>query len=99
MDIQFEWSETRNRDNIEKHHVSFKQATKAFFDPYRLIVKDTKHSRRRNKSNEDRYYCYGFDGQGILTVRYTKKNHKTRIFGAGYWETGAIIYEAANRNR
>jgi uncharacterized DUF497 family protein len=96
--MEFEWNETKNQDNIEKHHVSFEQAKKAFDDPSRVIYKDKKHSRRRNKSKEDRFHCIGFDGAGILTVRFTRRNHKIRIFGAGYWEDGEIIYEEANRN-
>jgi uncharacterized DUF497 family protein len=94
--MQFAWDPAKERDNIEKHHVSFTQAMKAFEDPLRLTVKDTKHSRRRNRYHEDRYYCIGYDGDGILTVRYTRRNQVTIVFGAGYWERGVILYEQRN---
>jgi uncharacterized DUF497 family protein len=97
--MEFEWDEAKNRENIDKHHVSFEHARKAFDDPLRLVYKDTKHSRRRNRMQEDRFHCIGFDGIGILTVRFTRRDGKTRIFGAGYWERGEASYEEKNRNR
>jgi hypothetical protein len=32
----------------------------------------------------------------IMTVRFTWRNQKIRIFGAGYWRKGKAIYEKAN---
>ena len=47
----FEWDEEKDRENQEKHKVSFIEAQQAFFDPHRVIVEDMTHS-----SEEDRYY-------------------------------------------
>ena len=33
---------------------------------------------------------------GIMTVRFTWRNGKVRIFGPGYWRKGKAIYEEAN---
>lgn len=85
----FEWDFVKDVINQEKHGVSFAEATKAFEDPYRLIVKDKKHS----SSREHRYFCIGKVAQGILTVRFTKRDGKIRIFGAGFWRDGRERYE------
>jgi len=86
--MTFEWDEDKNLENIEKHNVSFEMAQEAFFDNNRIIVKDKKHSQK-----EERFFCIGNDGNGILTVRFTIRNRKIRIFGAGYWREGRDKYE------
>ncbi|MDR0909137.1 MAG: BrnT family toxin [Spirochaetaceae bacterium] len=92
----FDWNAAKEKDNIEKHHVNFTQAQKAFDDPLHFTRKDTRHSGRRNRYNEDRFFCYGCDEYGVLTVRYTRRNHITWIFGAGYWNEGEELYAAKN---
>jgi len=89
---RFEWNDEKNRDNQEKHGVAFELAQYAFADPKRVIAEDEKHSRE-----EQRYYCFGKVGEGILTVRFTYRNNVIRIFGAGYWRQGRRIYEAQNK--
>jgi uncharacterized DUF497 family protein len=86
--MTFEWDEDKNQKNIEKHGVSFEEAQEAFYDKKRIIIKDGKHSR-----NEERFFCIGYDGKGILTVRFTMRNGNIRIFGAGYWREGRYRYE------
>ena len=34
--------------------------------------------------------------EGIVTVRFTVRNNKIRIIGAGYWRKGKKIYEKEN---
>jgi uncharacterized DUF497 family protein len=92
-DGDYEWDEAKKIYNIEHGGTTFKQAEKAFDDLSCIIIKDTKHSHRKH---EDRYFCLGYDGHGILTVRFTRRNHKTRIFGAGYWRKEKEIYEERN---
>ena len=89
---QFEWNEKKNRANINKHGVSFTQAQYTFLDPSRIIAQDLSHSQ-----DELRYYCFGQVGGGIITVRFTYRNKKIRIIGAGYWRKGRKIYEQENR--
>jgi uncharacterized DUF497 family protein len=91
MVMTFEWDERKNQTNVQKHNVSFEVAQEAFFDRNRIIIKDEKHSRR-----EERYFCIGNDGNGIVTVRFTKRSENIRIFGAGYWREGRDRYEQKN---
>ncbi|MDR2759739.1 MAG: BrnT family toxin [Spirochaetaceae bacterium] len=56
-----------------------------------MIIKDKKHSK-----TEDRYFCIGNNGKGIVTVRFTMRNGNIRIFGAGYWREGREKYEQKN---
>jgi uncharacterized DUF497 family protein len=79
----FEWDETKNLENQEKHAVSFEEAQFAFLDGNRVIAEDLDHSRE-----EARYYCFGKDQDnlGVLTVRFTYRSGAIRIFGAGLLE-------------
>jgi len=90
--VNFEWDDTKDKENKEKHGVSFAMAQYAFADHSRIILKDFAHS-----IDEDRYYCIGKVDDGILTVRFTYRNRKIRIFGAGYWRKGKKIYERENK--
>ena len=89
----FEWDEHKDQLNQEKHGVSFYEAQHAFFDKQRIIAEDTNHSE-----TEKRFYCFGFNDthSKILTVRFTYRLNKIRIFGAGYWRKGRKIYEQRN---
>jgi len=89
---QFEWNENKNAENLAKHHVSFQDAQFAFADPHRVIAKDSEHS-----ATEERFFCFGKVGGGILTVRFTYRRKVIRLIGAGYWRKGKAIYEKENR--
>ena len=88
----FEWDEAKDRVNRVKHGVSFVQAREAFFDPRRVIAEDLDHG-----GAEQRYFCFGRVGEGIMTVRFTWRIGCIRIFGAGYWRKGKKIYEQQSR--
>ncbi len=90
--VKFDWNERKNQQNQDKHEVSFYEAQYAFADPDRIILEDLSHSQL-----EKRYYCIGKVGGGILTVRFTYRENKIRIFGAGYWRKGKLIYEQENK--
>ena len=62
----FEWNPEKDRENQERHGVSFDLAQYAFADPERVIAQDTTHSQ-----DEVRFFCFGRVGDGILTVRFT----------------------------
>jgi len=87
---EFEWDPKKNTANMVKHGVSFFEAQQAFLDPHRIIAQDLEHSK-----NEIRYYCFGKVEGMVLTVRFTYRNQRIRIFGAGYWRQGRKIYEKA----
>jgi uncharacterized protein len=84
----FEWDSQKNEENKHKHGVSFEFAQYAFNDPKRVITLDHKHSTKKEK----RYFCFGILNGEIITVRFTCRNGIIRIFGAGYWREGRIIY-------
>lgn len=85
---RFEWDQAKDRENQEKHGVSFAKAQLAFVDPFRVIAEDLSHS-----AVEKRYYCFGLVEGGVLTVRFTYRRHVIRIIGAGYWRKGRQLYE------
>lgn len=87
----FEWDEAKDRANRIKHGVGFDLAQRAFLDSRRVIAEDLDHSH-----DEPRYFCFGRVGGGIMTVRFTRRNDRIRIFGAGYWRKGKAIYEKIN---
>ena len=90
--MNFEWDDNKNTANQEKHGVSFGLAQLAFLDSNRIILEDLNHSE-----DERRFYCLGKVLDGILTVRFTYRSNKIRIFGAGYWRKGKAIYEKENK--
>lgn len=84
----FIWDFEKESDNIHKHGIDFIMAAKAFKDPKRKIYTDSKHSKK-----EERFFCIGKVEGKILTVRFTYRGAKIRIFGAGYWRKGGRYYE------
>jgi uncharacterized DUF497 family protein len=87
----FEWDAAKDRANRSKHGIGFEFAQRAFLDPRRVIAEDLEHS-----AIEQRYFCFGQVEGAVVTVRFTWRNQKVRIFGAGYWRKGKTIYEEAN---
>lgn len=87
----FEWDEDKNQTNQEKHGVSFETAQDAFDDPARIIIRDLAHEKY-----EKRFFCLGLVGNAVLTVRFSYRRKKIRIFGAGYWRQGRKRYEQEN---
>ena len=70
---------------------TFIAAQAAFFDRRRVIAEDLEHG-----GAERRYFCFGRVGNGVLTVRFTYRAGRIRIFGAGFWRKGKKIYEQQN---
>jgi len=89
---KFEWDIEKDALNQAKHGIAFAVAQYAFADPLRIIAKDESHSQ-----TEERFYCFGAVGDGILTVRFTYRAAVIRIIGAGYWRKGKAIYERENK--
>lgn len=76
--VRFELDDEKDRENQQKHHVSFAEAQHAFLDPRRIIADDIAHS-----AQEDRLYCIGHVGDGMMTVRFTYRGNVISIYGAG----------------
>lgn len=92
MAATFEWDALKNEQNREKHGVSFFDAQYAFADPQRVIIEDLSHSK-----NEERFFCLGKVKGGVMTVRFTERQGRIRIIGAGYWRKGRNIYDQENQ--
>jgi len=88
----YEWDPAKEKQNIEKHDVSFEEAKLVFHDKSRLIFEDEEHSQE-----EMRWFCLGKVGDEVMTVRFTMRGKKIRIIGAAYWRKGRKIYENENR--
>ena len=88
---RFEWDTEKEAENVRKHGVSFVVAQRAFLDPRRVLARDLQHS-----VSEERYFCMGRVGDGILTVRFTFRAGIIRIIGAGFWRKGREAYEEKN---
>jgi uncharacterized DUF497 family protein len=84
----FIWDDKKELENIGKHGVDFITAIEVFKDKERKIYTDSRHSRE-----EERLFCIGKARGKILTVRFTYRGGKIRIFGAGYWRKGKEYYE------
>jgi uncharacterized DUF497 family protein len=88
LPASFDWDPAKDAANQRKHGVAFAEAQLAFLDPRRVIARDVIHS-----ITEERHYCIGRVGDGILTVRFTCRGGVIRIIGAGYWRKGRELYE------
>ena len=89
---RFEWDAAKDFANQRKHHVAFALDQFAFADPQRVIAKDMHHSEQ-----EQRFYCFGWVDERVLTVRFTYREGLIRIIGAGFWRKGKTIYEEENK--
>jgi uncharacterized DUF497 family protein len=78
MALNFEWDENKARSNIQKHGISFAEATTVFDDPYYLTFDDPLHS-----VEELRFLSIGYSiKQRLLVVVYTERNYNIRIISA-----------------
>ena len=76
--MRFEWDETKARNNLRKHRVSFSEAATVFDDPLYVDFYDPDHSLE-----EHRYIIIGESERGrVLIVAYTSRNDRIRIINA-----------------
>ena len=78
MKPQFEWNFVKARDNLQKHQVSFEEASTIFDDPQFITFLDEEHSE-----DEERYITIGLSQQGrLLMVAHAERKDKIRIISA-----------------
>jgi uncharacterized DUF497 family protein len=76
--VKFEWDDEKAIGNLEKHGVSFGEATEVFYDPNALEGYDAEHS-----TNEDRFFIIGLSSRRLLYVVYAeRKDDVVRIISA-----------------
>ncbi len=74
--MKFEWDESKNLLNQQKHNISFEVAAHVFDDPYCIEMYDFEHS-----IDEDRYIEIG-RVQEVLFVVFTEKKDAIRLISA-----------------
>ncbi len=76
--IIFEWDPKKNRSNIEKHSVSFEEASTVFQDTLSLTIDNPLHS-----IDEERLILIGMSQKNrILVVVHTERGDNIRIISA-----------------
>lgn len=68
--IKFEWNDTKASKNIEKHGISFEEATTVFYDDFALQYFDREHSQLK----EDRFLILEMSNNSrILMICHCEK--------------------------
>ena len=80
--MKFEWDENKNKANILKHGISFKEAETVFYDIHWLKITDESHTNQ--DATEDRFYAIGRSlYKNLLIVCYCEREENLiRIFSA-----------------
>ena len=78
MGYTFEWDPEKADGNIQKHGVSFDEASTVFGDPLSLLMPDPDHS-----ADEERYVVLGVSAQQkLLVVAFAERPPNTRLISA-----------------
>ena len=76
--MRFEWNDQKAVENLNKHGVSFGEATEVFYDPNALEAYDQRHSLE-----EARFTIIGLSSRRLLYVVYAERaNDLIRIVSA-----------------
>ncbi|WP_295392740.1 BrnT family toxin [uncultured Thiodictyon sp.] len=77
--MHFQWDEHKNRTNLRKHGVDFRDAVYAFADPHALNIPDDDHSQ-----GEERWVLLGVatDHQLLLVVHTDCTAGEIRLISA-----------------
>ncbi len=78
MPLEFSWDSEKAVANLEKHRVSFEEASTAFGDPLSITVRDPDHSEE-----EARFVMVGQSFRGrLLVVVHSAREGSIRIISA-----------------
>ena len=66
--MRFEWDDEKAQANVEKHGVTFGEATEVFYDPNALEDYDSEHS-----DEEARFFIIGMSSRRLLYVVYAER--------------------------
>ena len=61
--MRFEWDENTNRIDMEKHGISFSEASTVFYDENAVLFDDPDHSEQ-----EDRFLMIGFSQKARICI-------------------------------
>lgn len=75
MKTIFEWDETKARINLEKHKISFNEASTIFSDPLLITFVDDFHSDK-----EERFISIGLSERNrVLLAVHTEREEKSEM--------------------
>ena len=78
MPLEFTWDRSKATSNLEKHGVSFEEASTAFGDPLSITVPDPDQSH-----DESRFVLMGQSFRGkLLVVVHSERGESIRIISA-----------------
>ncbi len=92
MLVQFEWSDEKNKLNIQKHSVSFEEAKEVFLDPFHISKLDYRFDYFEERwitlgeTSKDKILVvanmfFNENGEEIIRIISARKaNQKERIF-------------------
>ncbi len=76
--MEFQWNNRKAKENMQKHNVSFEEASTVFSDFLSLTIPDPLHSEK-----EERLVIIGYsDKQRLLVVVHTERDDIIRIISA-----------------
>lgn len=76
--MRFEWDDTKAKSNLQKHAVSFEEASTVFGDPLSVTIYDPRHSQR-----EDRFVTIGLSANmRTVVVVHADRGETIRIISA-----------------
>jgi uncharacterized DUF497 family protein len=92
--VRFEWDDEKAQANLEKHGVSFGEATEVFYDPNVLEGEDEEHS-----DDEYRFFIIGYSINRLLFVVFAERHDEViRIISARKpTSTERKLYEESER--
>lgn len=88
--MRFEWDDNKNKINIEKHGITFEEASTAFYDDEALLRDDPDHSE-----DEDRFILLGMSEVANLLIVchcYREDDEVIRIISARKATKGEAKY-------
>lgn len=79
-EVDFDWDPSKAYINLQKHGISFEEASSAFYDEQARIMYDPDHSQ-----NEERYVLLGVSEESRLLMvchLYKENDRRIRIISA-----------------
>lgn len=91
--MEFEWDADKESENIRKHGFTFADAVEAFLDSNGFALQDEKHSKTESRH----YWVVRLASGVVVTVRYTRRAGKVRIFGCAKWRNFRRLYDETTK--
>lgn len=90
MRYHFEWDPVKAKTNLNKHGISFEEATEIFLDPLQLALLDNKHNEQ-----EERWVTLGRTQahklrvvvHTVMTYHQSRPSHNTYYFSKTCYAT------------